>query len=116
MKWGWLALTTALIALLAVSCGGSNAAEPDKVVGVLLKCTVPARTEFDEAGNYVIPARDYSGDLCKQLLDRGELTRTVGHYNAHYVVTVRTAGSSYTVEVPATTRVRIGQSWPPGSY
>lgn len=117
MRQKRLIAATALIALLVVlSACGSNPAEPDKVVGVLLKCTKPAQPGFDDAG--VIPARDYSGDMCKQLLDnsQAELARTVGHYNAHYVVTVRTAaGSSYTLEVPATTRVRMGQAWPPGS-
>ena len=115
MEWKHLVAATALIALLVVlSACNSNAAEPDKVVGVLLKCTKPAQTGFDDAG--VIPARDYSGDMCKQLLDnsQAELSRTVGHFNALYVVTVRTStGSSYTVEVPATTRVRVGQVWPP---
>ena len=106
MKWGWLAVATALIALLAVSCGGSNAAEPDKVVGVLLTCT-DFRTDTE-----------LSSARCEQLLgDAPDRQQLISRLNALYVVTVRTsAGGSYTVEVPATSRVRMGQSWPPGSY
>ena len=121
MEWKHLIAPTAFIALLVVlSACGSNAAEPDKVVGVLLKCTYPARTErtFDGSDNYVIPARELSSAQCEQLFGRApDRQRAMELANALYVVTVRTsAGGSYTVEVPATTRVRMGQVWPPASY
>ena len=120
MKRKQLVAATALIALLVVlSACGSNPAEPDKVVGVLLKCTYPAQTRFDDiGGNYVIPAEELSSTRCEQLLqDAPDRQRAISRANALYVVTVRTsAGGSYTVEVPATTRVRMGQVWPPASY
>ena len=124
MSQNKLVATTALIVMLIVlSACGSNAAEPDKVVGVLLKCTYPSQTQrtFDDSGNLnivVIPARELSSAQCEQLFGRApDRQRAIERANALYVVTVRTsAGGSYTVEVPATTRVRMGQVWPPGSY
>jgi hypothetical protein len=187
MKRGWFGVAAAvLIALLAMSCGGSKSAGPDKVVGVLLKCTEPATTSpgppaqqvpgapgqvVPGAPGYfvpgtsgywvpsipvpgelsqwvpgtdaywvppgpdivvpggpditvpggpdvVVPARQYSGDMCQRLLgqakDSAALARDVSFYNALYAVTVRTStGSGYTVEVPATTPVAVGQVWPP---
>lgn len=120
MKWGWLAVATALMALLAVSCGGSKSAEPDKVVGVLLKCNrSPSIKSLPDALYYDGGAGEYSGAVCQRFLSTAkengmDMDITVGRLNARYVVTVRTAaGSGYTVEVPATTTVRVGQDWPP---
>ncbi len=119
MEWKQLIAATALIALLVVlSACSSNAAEPDKVVGVLLKCIYPAQRTFDASDNLVIiPARELSSAECEQGLGNApDRQRAISRVNALYVVTVRTStGSSYTVEVPATTRVRVGQVWPPGS-
>ena len=106
MEWKHLIAATALIALLVVlSACSSNAAEPDKVVGVLLTCT-DYRTDTE-----------LSSARCEQLLgDAPDRQQLISRLNALYVVTVRTSsGGSYTVEVPATTRVRMGQAWPPGS-
>jgi hypothetical protein len=122
MKRGWFVVAaTVLIALLALSCsGGSNPAEPDKVVGVLLKCTMPAETNYNDDGSaYVVPAQEYSGDMCQQLLNNATnrgvaLNTAVGLLNARKVITVRTSvGSSYPIEVSATTAVTVGQVWPP---
>lgn len=116
----WLVAGTALIALMVTSFAcDSDSDEPDEVVGVLLKCTYPARTQrtFDGNDNVnitVIPARELSSAQCEKLLgDAPDRQRAIDSSNAHYVVTVRTAnGGSYTVEVPATRRVRVGQEWP----
>ena len=107
MKCGWLVVAAVLLALLALSCaGGSKPAEPDKVVGALLKCT------------YL--EQEYSGEMCQRLLDRvknnaPDMDIAVSRLNMRYAVTVRTSsGGGYSLEVAATTRVRVGQVWPPG--
>jgi hypothetical protein len=109
MKRKWLVVATALMALVAISCGGgSNQTEPDRVVGVLLKCIRPAAAE---------PAREYSDDGCRQILSgygQDLRSQVVSHFNMRYAVTVRTStGGGYTLEVPATTTVTVGQVWPP---
>ena len=121
MRQKQLVPATALIALLALSfaCGSAPAepdkAEPDKVVGVLLKCTKPSQRTLDASDNLVIiPARELSAADCERLLAGApDRQRAISGLNALHVVTVRTStGGSYTVEVPATTRVRVGQVWP----
>ncbi len=118
MKRKWLSVMAALLALLAVSCaGGSKRPEPDKVVGALLKCTMPPKTRYEDP--YVVPAQELSADRCQQLLDAAAtngytVEEVVGHFNIRYVVTVRTAaGSGYSLEVPATRPVWVGEVWPP---
>ncbi len=126
MKRGWLVVAaTALMGVLVMSCGGSKSAEPDKVVGVLLKCTEPAYqgedglyhlyTDSTDSRPYVIPAQEHSGDWCQRVLDRAtDKSKYVTGLNMRYAVTVRTStGGSYTLEVPATTTVTVGQVWPP---
>lgn len=108
MKRGWLRVATVLMAVLVTSCGGgSKSAEPDKVVGVLLKCTRP-----------VVPAQELSSDMCQRVLNAakqdGTFNGSVSRFNIRYVVTVRTStGGGYSLEVPATTPVTVGQVWPP---
>ncbi len=133
MKWGWLVVAaTVFMALLAISCGGSKSAEPDKVVAVLLKCTMAAETRIDsnlvpdgqggfisQDHTYVVPAEEHSGEICQRLLDRvkkngADMRIAVSRLNIRYVVTVRTStGGGYSLEVPATTPVAVGQVWPP---
>jgi hypothetical protein len=133
-----LALIAAAVAAFFIwdSLKGSSTPEPDRVVGVSLKCTLPATTQTNrvtvpdgEGGvvfqnqEYVVPAQELSSDECRQWLDRAPAQGTtksvsratmVSRLNARQEVTVRTsAGNAYTIEVPVTTPVAVGDPWPP---
>lgn len=124
-----LLAVAATLAAIGISCGGSGSetAEPDRVVNVVLKCTYPAQTRTNgidvpdgEGGfvsqdqEYVEPAREFSDQMCRDLIARGrDLAKAIQYLNAHNVVTVRTeSGSAYTVEAPADTLVSVGDPWP----
>lgn len=114
MVWRQVVAATALVALsFGLFACSSKDAEPDRVVGVILKCTDPAQDSFDASGNLVVvPARELSSAECERFI--GDRQFAVWRLNARYVVTVRTSnGGSYTVEVPATRQIRVGQTWPP---
>jgi hypothetical protein len=69
------------------------AVKRDRVVGVLAKCSGGSR--------------EYSGDACY------DTTYAAVRATARLVVTVRTAsGATYTVEMPISTRVSVGDPWP----
>lgn len=115
------------VAMAACAGGESASSEPDRVVNVVLKCTYPAQTRTNgidvpdgdggfvsQDQEYVEPAREFSGQMCVDLIARGrDRAKAILYLNARNVVTVRTeSGSAYTVEAPADTLVSVGDAWP----
>lgn len=86
-----------VLVVILCACGiREPSPEPDRVVGVLLKCGA-APTEL-------------TGDECNKRKTTGELY----YVNTRLVVTVRMSGrTAYVVEVPPDTAVRLGDPWPP---
>ncbi len=92
--------------------GAPPAQEPDRVVGVALRCDLTVRQDpFGD--NSMLVRQAGSGDVCTMKAP----TILAGVYimqiaNVRSIVTVRTAaGGSYTVETPGTA-VAVGETWP----
>lgn len=119
-----------LVLGLLASCSGD---EPDRVVGVVLRCTDPASVIHPlptlrpssirsrpsaierrrgtptpvpvvvERPDVVIPAQDLEGAICEKV-----------PFNRRQDITVRTSsGGSYMVTVPDSVVVKVGDRWPP---
>lgn len=85
----WLLAGVGGAALFLIACGGND---PDRVVGVLIRC--------DANGTTV--RVDMSGPDC-----------TGNVRNIRQVLTVRTSdGKTYTAEVPISPTIQLGQQWP----
>lgn len=89
----------AFFAAVFVACSGDK--DPDKVVGVILKCEARATT--------TIPL---SGDDCNAKDDR--FSDGFAARSRRIEVTVKPAsGAPYTVAQPPQAIVRVGDTWPP---
>jgi len=90
-----------IVSYVAVTNDSESPPQPDRVVAVLAKCLMACpnnqRTEW-------IGERCEAGDH-----DLGQCAVI----NSRWQVTVRTAsGSTYEIEVPITTGVAVGDTWP----
>ena len=88
----------AFVAATAISCGGSS--KPDRVVGVVLKCT--------SAGNF-----ELSEEECNNKYASGSQAGQYTRFNRRLVITVKPAsGAAYIAELPPDTAVAVGDRWP----
>ena len=84
-----------IVSYVALTSDSEPTPQPDRVVAVLVKCQV-----WVTGGK----ALDLTGSECQQA-DRAVNYRTQ--------VTVRTSeGSTYQIDVPTTTKVAVGDTWP----
>jgi hypothetical protein len=114
-----VAVPLVLLLALVAACGGS---EPDRVVGVVLKCERPASVSSVSKGfnsrtpaaAVVIPAAELTGEDCNAKVPNAPAANTYSYSNVRLVVTVKPGnGNAYTVEVPPETAVSVGDKWPP---
>lgn len=93
------AIIVALLLGTGVACNGSADTPTATVVGVILKCQT-----YTGSGDVI----SLTEDACRDLADE----RTLLDYRLE--VRVKPSdGDAYTTELPPTTRVRIGDPWPP---
>ena len=104
------------LAFTLAACGSSDSREPDRVVGIEWRCThavinptEPVRLT-DLRGAEGCEARD-GGD--KDIYKYPEPSKNT-LLNRRQELTVRTStGTSYTVNVPPSTKVALNDEWPP---
>lgn len=116
------ALTVAFLLMAATACGDTTVIAPvaptpglDRVVGIELRCT--AHTTGDSSD------RDIWGAMCMwneatvvpEINDQSVAAIPGTTFsNRRKIVTVRTAnGTAYTIAVPMTQAVALGDPWPP---
>lgn len=98
-----------ITACITPASPGNGRGEPDRVVGVLLKCNTAG---FRSSGSIGVeyPAEDLSGTDCNTEKSPNRLSIT----NRRLVITVRTStGNVFTTEMPPNTSVKVGDPWPP---
>jgi hypothetical protein len=96
-----IAVPLVLLLTFAAACGGS---QPDRVVGVVLKCSGPF------AGG----TGEFSGEECNSKVATGTRAGQYDHGNRRLVITMKPAsGASYTAELPPDANVAVGNKWPP---
>lgn len=99
--------TVVAAALVLGACGSK---EPDQVVGVVLKCTIPSRITSPTG----IGASSQPGKVLAAQEQSGEACKATGTINRRQVITVKPAqGAVYTAELPPEAVVKVGDPWPP---
>ena len=119
-----LALLTLLSAVALSACAGqsgldsgkSKPAQPDRVVGVTVRCLLTVlslRThEFDTRDAIDADCTPVDSKAPARFLGNNPSLLMMSVANVRAVVTVRTPpGGSYTIETPDTS-VKVGDSWP----
>jgi hypothetical protein len=92
-----------VVATLALHSSRAEAPQPDRVVGVVERCTVRGNGQ----------SVDLEGGTCSDIRASYTATAGVAIVNTRLELTVRTdKGTTYTVDVPPSATVTVGDPWP----
>lgn len=98
-------LALLVLALFALPACGNNDPEPDRVVNIEQHCSAWYDGAF----------REVPSEVCAEKF-LGEPPDPSGYFKAVLKLTVRTPqGTTYTIDVPPDTSIRLDDAWPPES-